>query len=344
MLKVYTGAHEVITTIMLNYIASLFAAWTVYAGGTPGADPGPLWDRTAGPISETADVLLSARIPWIFGDPYRVHWGVVHRGGGRPPHVVDDLQDDAGLRIRTVGQNSKAAKYAGINVNWIIILTMMIAGGLAGLAGGIETLGLNHKFAPEFTGAVGFDGITVALLGQTDPFGVVLSAFLLGRWMPAPPGCSSTRASRRHHPGHPGAGAGLRGGPVIIRQIYRIRKPAGEVDARSSARLGKVRSHETETQTPPHRIVLSGFAIVFVVMAILVNTDTPLGENQFWLRVFFGVSALNFTLRASVPLILGALCGILCERTGIVNIGIEGMMLAGAFAAFVAKVAPMAGR
>jgi ABC-type uncharacterized transport system permease subunit len=81
--------------------------------------------------------------------------------------------------------------------------------------------------------------------------------------------------------------------------------------------------------------VIGGLVLGFLVMALLVNT-TALGENT-WLRVFFGVSALNFTLRASVPLILGAMSGILCERTGIVNIGIEGMMLAGAFAAFVAK-------
>lgn len=77
--------------------------------------------------------------------------------------------------------------------------------------------------------------------------------------------------------------------------------------------------------------------VVLVTMAVLVNT-TELGRYT-WLRVLFGVSALNFTLRASVPLVLGALCGLLCERTGIINIGIEGMMLAGAFAAFVAKVA-----
>ncbi len=84
-------------------------------------------------------------------------------------------------------------------------------------------------------------------------------------------------------------------------------------------------------------LVLSIAGVIFLVMAILVNTQESLKDNT-WLQVFFGVSALNFTLRASVPLILGALCGILCERTGIVNIGIEGMMLAGAFAAFVAKV------
>jgi ABC-type uncharacterized transport system permease subunit len=88
--------------------------------------------------------------------------------------------------------------------------------------------------------------------------------------------------------------------------------------------------------------VIGGLLLGFLVMALLVNT-TALGENT-WLRVFFGVSALNFTLRASVPLILGALSGILCERTGIVNIGIEGMMLAGAFAAFVAKTSTTIGR
>ena len=81
--------------------------------------------------------------------------------------------------------------------------------------------------------------------------------------------------------------------------------------------------------------IIGGLILFFVVMAILVNT-TSLGDSK-WMRIFFGISALNFTLRASVPLILGAMCGILCERTGIINIGIEGMMLAGAFAAFVAK-------
>ena len=76
-------------------------------------------------------------------------------------------------------------------------------------------------------------------------------------------------------------------------------------------------------------------ALLMMIMAILVEI-TPLGENP-WMRVFFGISALNFTLRAAIPLVLGALSGVLCERSGIINIGIEGMMLAGAFAGFVAK-------
>lgn len=181
ILKVYTGAHEVIVTIMLNYVASLFAGWTVYAGGGAGEQSaGPLWDRTAGAISETPDIFPSAEIPWMVGPPYRVHWGIVI------VLLVAVLiwwllyRTTIGFEIRTVGQNLKAAKYAGMRVNWTIIFAMMLAGGLAGLAGGIETLGLNHKFAPEFTGGVGFDGITVALLGQTHPFGIILAAFMFG--------------------------------------------------------------------------------------------------------------------------------------------------------------------
>ena len=81
--------------------------------------------------------------------------------------------------------------------------------------------------------------------------------------------------------------------------------------------------------------VAVGLVVLMLLMAILVEL-TPLGENK-WMRVFFGVSALNFTLRAAIPLVLGALSGILCERSGIINIGIEGMVLAGAFAGFVAK-------
>jgi len=126
ILKVYTGAHEVIVTIMLNYVASLFAGWTVYAGGTQGQRPGPLWDPSAGPISETPDVFESAQLPWLFGPPYRIHYGIF---------IVIAVvflmwwllyKTTIGFEIRTVGQNFKAARYAGIRVNWTIVLSMGI--------------------------------------------------------------------------------------------------------------------------------------------------------------------------------------------------------------------------
>lgn len=83
-------------------------------------------------------------------------------------------------------------------------------------------------------------------------------------------------------------------------------------------------------------IIFPIVGVAIVVLSILVNT-TALKQVEP-LRILFGVSALNFMLRAAVPLTLGALCGVMSERAGVVNIGIEGMMLAGAFTGFVAKV------
>ena len=210
ILKVTTGAHEVIVTIMLNYIAALFAGWTVYAGGTQGQTPGPLWDPNAGPISQTPTIFESARLPWLVGPPYRVHAGIFI--ALITVVVIWWLlyKMVTGFEIRTVGQNMKAAAYAGIRVNWTIVLTMMIAGGLAGLAGGVETLGINHKFAPEFGGGVGFDGITVALLGQTHPvWRAALRLPLRRTERRRLPDAVRVRRLGRHHPDHPGAGAGL---------------------------------------------------------------------------------------------------------------------------------------
>ena len=240
LLKVYTGAHEVIITIMLNYVAANFVGWTVYAGGTQGQRPGPLWDPTARAVSETRDVLASAQIPYLFGPPYRVHWGVLLAV------LVAVLiwwliyKTIIGFEIRTVGQNIKAAFYAGIRVNWTIVLTMLLAGGLAGLAGAIETLGVNHKFAPEFTGSVGFDGITVALLGQTHPLGVVLASFMFG----------ALDAGGAKMQFDSGVSADIIqviqalvlafvAAPLLIRTIYHLRVNKGELERAPSVTWGR---------------------------------------------------------------------------------------------------------
>ena len=225
VLKVYTGAHEVIVTIMLNYVASLLGGWTVYAGGTQGQTPGPLWDRTAGAISETPDVLASAQLPWLFGPPYRVHYGVFLALAAAVLIWWLIFKTPLGFEMRTVGHNMRAARYAGIRVNYTIVLAMALAGGLAGLAGAIETLGLNHKFAPEFGGAVGFDGITVALLGQTHPIGVLLAAFMFGA-------LDGGAAAMQFESGVPAdiiqiiqaLVLAFVAAPLIIRMIFRLRR------------------------------------------------------------------------------------------------------------------------
>ena len=85
-----------------------------------------------------------------------------------------------GFEIRTVGANPNAARYGGIKITRITVLTMAISGGLAGLAGSNEVLGLNHFLASGFSAGYGFDAIALALLGKSHPLGVVLASLLFG--------------------------------------------------------------------------------------------------------------------------------------------------------------------
>jgi simple sugar transport system permease protein len=88
------------------------------------------------------------------------------------------FRSTVGFAIRTVGLNPTAARFAGIPVGRTIVLTMLLSGGLAGLAGGIEVLGVNYYHTPAFSTGYGFDSIAVALLGRSHPFGVVPAALL----------------------------------------------------------------------------------------------------------------------------------------------------------------------
>lgn len=167
-LKAYTGAHEVITGIMLNYVAinltDYFAA-------------GPLRDISSGNIvARTSMIQDTAIIPTIFGLPLGfalallmalVVWAFL-------------CHTTLGFEVRTVGANPHAANYAGISVNSTFLLTMLISGALAGLGGAIETQGVIHRFQPGFNVGLGFDGITIALLARIHPLGVIPSAMLIG--------------------------------------------------------------------------------------------------------------------------------------------------------------------
>jgi simple sugar transport system permease protein len=85
-----------------------------------------------------------------------------------------------GFEIRMVGLNPHASRYAGVKVAQTLILTMVISGILAGLGGAVETLGVVGRFQPGFNTGLGFDGITVAMLGKTHPFGTIPAAILVG--------------------------------------------------------------------------------------------------------------------------------------------------------------------
>jgi simple sugar transport system permease protein len=170
-LKAYTGGHEVINTIMMNYIALNLTSFLLNG---PMKDPNPL-----NLSARTPEIAASARIPAIFPE-LRLHWGFVL--ALLVAVIIWWLlwKTTLGFEIRTVGANPDAAKYAGINVKRTIIISMALSGALAGLAGVIEVTALNYRHELGFAIGYGFDAIAIALLGKTNPFGVVLAAILFG--------------------------------------------------------------------------------------------------------------------------------------------------------------------
>ena len=166
LLKAYRGVHEVITTIMLNSIVMAIAD---YLASGKLREPGQFLTRT----SEIAD---SARLPIIGSLPSGFFiavilgvfiWWVLGR-------------TTSGFRIETVGRNRHAAWYSGISVKRTVVSAMVVSGAIAGLGGAIETLGITYRYAPAFNLGLGFDGITIALLGRVHPIGIIPGAILIG--------------------------------------------------------------------------------------------------------------------------------------------------------------------
>jgi general nucleoside transport system permease protein len=166
-LKATSGAHEVVTTIMLNYVALAVLSWLV---------SGPL-RLPHSPQPVTAEV-VSAALPIFVGRTG--HLGILI-GLAMVPLVWFLLyRTTRGFEIRAVGANPDAARYAGMRPRGVTVLTMALAGGLAGLAGTVNVLGINHQISATFSTTVGFDSITVALLGRSNPWGILPSAILFG--------------------------------------------------------------------------------------------------------------------------------------------------------------------
>jgi general nucleoside transport system permease protein len=166
-LKAWTGAHEVVTTIMLNFIAGTFIGYLITG---PLEAPGFSFSRT-GPIGGAAyptflgtDVHLGVFIAFAF---VPVVWWLLWRS-------------TLGFEIRTVGANPDAARYAGMHPAFLTVLTMSLCGLLAGLAGAGQILGISGFMTASYGTSIGFDAISVALLGRAHPVGIMLAALLFG--------------------------------------------------------------------------------------------------------------------------------------------------------------------
>jgi simple sugar transport system permease protein len=170
-LKARFKIHEVITTIMLNYIAYAIGSYMVSVGG-------PM-KETTGSLPASPKILVSAQLP-------RLVAGTRLTGGIFIALIAAVLvwyflfKTRLGYKLRAVGLNPDAAAAAGINPQRFTVLAMVLSGGLGGLAGAVEVLGVHYRFFEGFSPGYGWDSIAVALLGLLHPAGVTAAAFLFG--------------------------------------------------------------------------------------------------------------------------------------------------------------------
>ena len=170
LLKARTGAHEVITTIMLNYTATLFLSWLILQKGVQ--DP-----NRSDAISKT--IHSSAELP-AMPAPLRVHLGIVLAVLATAGIAWLINRSAFGFEVRAVGANPPAARTAGMSVARTYTLLMVVAGALAGLGGATQVLGTADRLTAQVAGNIGFDGLLVALLGRNKPWGTLFAAILYG--------------------------------------------------------------------------------------------------------------------------------------------------------------------
>jgi general nucleoside transport system permease protein len=217
-LKARTGAHEVITTIMLNYITFRLSEWLLC---------GPL-ELTQG-TCRTREIAESAYLPWFLERPVTIHWGFALALIAAVITGWFLFRTTWGFELRTVGANPSAARYGGMNVAKTFVLAMFLSGCLAGLAGVAQGLGITRNIALGFQAGYGFDSIALALLGKSHPTGVVGASLLFG----------VLRAGAARMQSVAGVPTEIVqivqslviifiAAPAIIRAVYRLRKPREE--------------------------------------------------------------------------------------------------------------------
>ena len=226
-LKAQTGANEVIVTIMLNNIAVFLIAYLLRQSW---------FTRLDSSLPKSANIEASAKLPQLLPDPFRLHagfiiallaaWGVWW--------LLE--RSTWGFEFRAVGANPNAARTAGISVFRSTVLVMAIAGSLSGLAGANQILGTEVALTAGIAGSLGFDAITVALLGKSRPLGVVFSGLLFGALKAG----SVAMASQTHLPVDivlvvQSVIVLLVAAPPLVRAIFRLPAPGARTARKEAA-------------------------------------------------------------------------------------------------------------
>lgn len=171
-LKARHRVNEVITTILMNYIGILMVSYFTH---------GPLKaDRTlSASMPHTVEVQLSSRLPVIW-EGTRLHAGILLAIAAVAVMAFITYRTAFGFKARAVGFSPQAARYAGMSVVPLVTLAMLISGGLAGMAGTVEILGIQRRLRDQFLAGTGYTAIAIALFGRNDPLGIALAALLFG--------------------------------------------------------------------------------------------------------------------------------------------------------------------
>lgn len=393
-LKARSGAHEVITTIMLNYVATfgllyMLGKKSIVAPNNPQASK---------PIHGTA------RLPHLFGAGERIDLGIILVLVAAAAVSWLLTKSTIGFRLRAVGVNPAAARTAGMSVGQVTMLAMALAGGLAGLAGATLALGGGTSYAvtPNIASNVGFDAITVALLGRSRPWGVVGAGLLFGALRSG--GAQMQAAASVQAPVDiitvvQALIVIFIAAPKLIEGLFRLKRlgipPVATATTNLAVAIGDVRARRVPKHimaggvtivvgllalwkfVPGHRVGqkadfvfslndkhLTSWTVsarpIIVIMCLVIIAAGVLRLTQlvaarwctvaallglliaFMTWVVAGaigginiVSLLSGSVFLAVPYAFGALAGVIGERSGVVNVAIEGQLLLGAFVAAV---------
>jgi simple sugar transport system permease protein len=171
-LKARHNINEVITTILLNYIAIYIVSYFTH---------GPLRDNplAEAALPQTPEVQASSQLPLIW-PPTRLHAGCLLGLALALVLYLVTYRMAFGYKARAVGSSPAAAHYAGMNTTLIMVIVMVVSGGLAGVAGTVEILGVQHRLRDMFSPGLGYSAIAIALMGNNHPLGIVLASVLFG--------------------------------------------------------------------------------------------------------------------------------------------------------------------
>ncbi len=181
VLRAKTGAHEVISTIMLNSIGLFMVRWLVNS-----RDPVILRDLESS-VPRTERISDTAILPQIVDSKPNLHFGLFVMIAACIIVAFVLNRTTFGFEVKTVGINPNAAHYAGINVNRIIMLAMAFSGAFAGLSAASEVSGTNQFFQPGTFAFMGFDGIAIALLARANPIAIIPASLLWGALLAGAP-------------------------------------------------------------------------------------------------------------------------------------------------------------